>query len=93
MFEYEFLEDKNRFIVKANGVQIGEVDYKYHGDKVIIITHTGVEKEWSGNNLGFELVTRVVNFAKENDLKIIPMCPFARREFTRTPEFQEVEYK
>ncbi|NLY21447.1 MAG: N-acetyltransferase [Tissierellia bacterium] len=93
MFEYEFLEDQNMFIAKSDGVKIGEVTFVNSGENVMIIDHTGVESEWSGNNIGFELVSRVVDLAKQRNKKIIPLCPFARREFTRTPEFQEIEYK
>jgi predicted GNAT family acetyltransferase len=36
------------------------------------------------------MVKATVDFAKENKLKVIPLCPFAKSLIEKTPEFQEV---
>jgi len=63
------------------------------GSKFWIIDHTYVNPEYRGKNIAGELVNYVVKIVKENKVKIIPLCPFASKEFSRKPEYREMEYK
>jgi hypothetical protein len=56
----------------------------------MIIEHTEVNDELKGQNVGFQLVKTAVEFARANNIKIIPLCPFANSVFKRKPEFADV---
>jgi predicted GNAT family acetyltransferase len=43
-----------------------------------------------GTGAGKELVKAGVEFARENDLTVLPLCPFAKAIIDKTPEFQDV---
>jgi predicted GNAT family acetyltransferase len=49
------------------------------------LIQTFAAKDW-----GEDLVEAGVKFARENSLKIVPNCPFAKKVIDETPEFQTV---
>ena len=56
----------------------------------IVIDLTAVSDERPGQGVGRELVRTAVEYAREHDLKIIPVCPCARSVFDSTAEYQDV---
>lgn len=68
---------------------IGESTYS-KSEKLWIIDHTFVEKEYGGQGIASKLVAKLVDEAKSNNIKIIPLCPFAKREFEIKKEYSEV---
>jgi uncharacterized protein len=81
---------KGAFIIKEDNQRLAEMTYSKAGDSLIIIDHTDVSDVLRGKGAGKQLVTAAVNYARENNLKILPLCPFAKSVFDRTPEFQDV---
>ena len=67
-----------------------EVTYVYDNQGTIIIDHTFVSKELSGQNVGKQLIKKVVDFARQENKKITPQCPFAKKEFSRNKEYEDV---
>ena|SRR6218665_2224238 len=78
------------FYIEDNAKQIATMTYVFRNEKTFIIEHTIVDPAYEGKGLGKQLVKAAVNFARENDLKIIPLCPFAKAIFDRVPEFADV---
>lgn len=81
----------NRFVAYDNDKEAGEITFIKSGRYTLIIEHTGVSEEYEGMGIAKVLVKKVVDYAIENDKKIIPLCPYARKEFDRTPEYQKIE--
>lgn len=91
---YQFDEESSRFVVKdGEGKEAGEVTYSKAGDNVLIIDHTGVDEAHRGQGLAAKLVNKVVEKAKKEDLKIMPLCPFAKKEFDENADYKEVLHK
>jgi len=82
--------NKGAFFVEAEGKRIAEMTYSRAGTGRIIIDHTEVGPELKGMGAGKQLVTAAVAYARKNNLKILPLCPFARSVFERTREFDDV---
>lgn len=78
------------FVVEENGNRAAEMAYTNAGAGRIIIDHTFVESHLRGSGLAKDLVEAGVRFAREKNLKVIPLCPFAKATIERTPEFQDV---
>ena len=78
------------FVIEENGNRAAEMTYTNAGKKKIIIEHTFVESQFRGEGIAKDLVATGVKFARENNLKVIPLCPFAKATINRTPEFQDV---
>jgi uncharacterized protein len=83
-------ETKGKFFIEHEGKEVAAMHYVYAGDKKIIIDHTEVATEYEGRGLGKQLVTAGVAYARKNDIKIIPLCPFAKGVFDRVPAFGDV---
>lgn len=62
-------------------------------EDVIKIEHTYVYEELKGQGAGKLLIKKVVDFAKEENKKIIPVCSFAKKEFDKNKEYESVLYK
>jgi len=81
---------KGRFFVLSEGHTTAEMSYVWAGEKKIIIDHTEVDDRWRGQSVGKQLLDKVVTFAREKELKIIPLCPFAKSVFDKTEAFRDV---
>ena len=83
-------ETKGFFKAELEGKEAGRMSYTWAGKEKMIIDHTEVHPEFKGKNAGKQLVMAAVNFARENKITIIPLCPYAKSVFDRTPEIRDV---
>ena len=88
--EREDFGQKGRFVIYEDGVFAGEMTYTWAGPNKFIIDHTGVEKAFGGKGFGKKLVLKAVDFAREKELKILPLCPFAKAEFDKNDSIADV---
>ena len=83
-------DKKGSFFIEIEGKQEAEMTFVFAGEDKIIIDHTGVNPGNEGKGLGKQMVAQAVTYARENNIKIIPLCPFANKVFDKTPEFRDV---
>lgn len=88
--QHENNEKKGAFRAVDQQVQAGKMTYTWAGDTQFIIDHTEVNPEFSGRGVGKKMLQQAVDFARAKHLKIIPLCPFAKSVFDKTPEFSDV---
>lgn len=81
---------KGRFYIERNGITVAEMTYTHAGNERIIIDHTEVSDVLRGQNVGKQLLMQAVDFARNKNLKIIPLCPFAKSLFDKLPEIRDV---
>ncbi len=81
---------KGRFMLYEAGIFAGEMTFTWAGERMFIIGHTGVEKEFGGKGYGRKLFLEVVKYARDADVKILPLCPFAKAEFEKHSEFSDL---
>ncbi|HBN05120.1 MAG TPA: N-acetyltransferase [Bacteroidales bacterium] len=82
-------KEENRFELFVNGKDAGEIDYQIKDSK-LIINHTGVNKEHEGKGLARMLVEYAVNYARENNFKILPICPYVKIVIERNKEYHDL---
>jgi predicted GNAT family acetyltransferase len=83
--------NKNGYFEATDGEnQAGKLGYVWAGEQKFIIDHTQVNEAYNGQGVGKKLVMKAVEYARENNLKIIPLCPFAKSVFDRTGEIRDV---
>jgi len=80
---------KGSYFLIINGVQ-AEMTYSRAGDGIIIIDHTDVPPALRGRKVGERLVSRAVADARQERITIVPLCPFAKAQFGRHPEWRDV---
>ena len=83
-------DKKGAFYIEVNGKQEAMMTFVFAGEDKIIIDHTEVNPGNEGKGFGKKMVTKAVEFARENRIKILPLCPFAKSVFDKTPEFKDV---
>ncbi len=83
-------ETKGKFYVENDGREVALMTYAKAGADVIIIDHTEVDASLKGKGVGKDLVAEGVKFARENNLKIIPACSFAKAEFDKHDDYADV---
>jgi uncharacterized protein len=82
--------EKGFFYIDVNGKHEAMMTFVFAGKDKIIIDHTEVNPAFNGKGFGKKMVEKAVNFAREEQIKIIPLCPFAKKVFDKTPEFKDV---
>lgn len=83
-------ETKGFFKALEDGVEAGRMTYSWAGTEKFIIDHTEVNPEFGGKGVGKKLVLEAIDFARKNNKKILPLCPFAKSVFDKDPSLQDV---
>ena len=81
---------KGSFYVEENNQRLAEMTFSRAGDSILIIDHTEVSDVLRGKNVGKQLVAAAVDYARKNNIKILPLCPFAKSVFERVKEYSDV---
>ena len=85
------LNDKNGCIyVSINGQSEAKLTFVFASNDKIIIDHTEVNPGNNGKGFGKKMVVKVIEFARERNITIIPLCPFAKSVFDKNSEFRDV---
>lgn len=88
-----FLSEDGRFYLNSDeGKTIAEIIYKKLED-IIIIEHTFVDSTLRGKDVAIKLVENIVRLAIDSDMKIRPLCPYAKSVFDKNPELDGVLHK
>lgn len=83
-------DSKSFWVENPAGERIAEVTFVMTGDDLAIIDHTWVDDSLRGQGVGRLLVAAVVNKMRKEHRKIIPLCPFAHKEFDTRPEYADI---
>lgn len=92
MLKIERTDDgkKGEFTLYEGNEKAGFITYVWAGENKFIIDHTEVFPEFGGRGFGHKLIDAVVQYAREHQLKIIPLCPYAKSVFDRTKDIQDI---
>ena len=83
-------DNKGAFYIEVEDKQEAIMTFVFAGEDKIIIDHTEVNPGNEGKGFGKKMVLKAVEFAREKGIKIVPLCPFAKSVFDKTPEFTDV---
>jgi predicted GNAT family acetyltransferase len=89
IIEHEQTGHRGAFFVEEEGRRLAQLTYTVAGTKVIL-DHTEVDDTLRGTSTGHKLVAAAVDWAREENVRLMPLCPFARSVFDKTPEFADV---
>jgi predicted GNAT family acetyltransferase len=80
---------KGAFVWRRDGEKLAEMTYSVAGSRVII-DHTDVDDRLRGQGAGKQLVAAAVAWARKEDRKLMPLCPFAKSVFDKTRDYADV---
>ena len=81
---------KGRAFVAQNSETLAEMTYSKAGDSLMIIDHTEVGDSLRGQGVGRKLLDKIVAMAREKNIKIMPLCPFAKSVFDKDGSIHDV---
>lgn len=88
---FDIKKGNNKFYIGNNEEKVqAEVSYFIDENNIITIMHTIVSPELGGQGVGKILIKKMVKFAREENTKIIPKCEYAKKEFTKNKEYEDV---
>lgn len=73
------------FLINREGKQLGEMVVSSAANNLTVY-HTEVAPEAEGQGLAKKLLLAMVQYARDKQLKVIPLCPFVQAQFKRHPE-------
>ena len=80
--------ENKRFVIYAEGKE-AIVEYK-KTNKVLDLYHTFTDPSLRGKGFAAQVVRAAFEFAKENNLKVIPTCSYVRIFVKRYDEYKEL---
>lgn len=82
---------KGRYVAKVEGANgEGELTYSRVNPHLIIADHTLVAESLRGRGVALALATRLVEDARTEGVKIIPLCPYVNAERRKHPDWSDV---
>ena len=84
-----FSPENNESTALFEGNIIGECQFEVEDNKWIIV-HTGVRPEFGGRGIAKELVKRVIEEARNRNIKIVPVCSYAQKLMLNNEEYKDV---
>jgi predicted GNAT family acetyltransferase len=81
------LNEKNHgaFHALEGSEELGEMVISISG-KELTVFHTEVKPEEEGKGVAKQLLDAMVDHARKNELKVIPLCPYVYVQFRRHPK-------
>lgn len=88
--QHKINETKGTFFIEKDGSRVAELNYSIRGGKKFIIDHIEVSGERRGKGIGKLLVMAAVDYARENNMNILPLCSFAKVIFEENESIRDV---
>lgn len=77
-------------MAEENNMTAGKMTFSIPASDFIIIDHTEVDPAFKGKGVGKQLLYKIVDMAREKNIKILPLCPFANAQFKKLTDIQDV---
>jgi hypothetical protein len=73
------------FVLEEGAERLAEMEFAIQGDNLTVY-HTQVSEKLQGQGVAGELLSTMVDYARKNNKKVIPLCPYVHAQFKRHPE-------
>ena len=88
--EREELNGVHEFVLRIDGERHGFLEFTRPEVGLMRIEYVEVSPALRGTGLGRRLVEKAVDFAKDAQLRVVPICSYARAVITRDPALSAV---
>jgi predicted GNAT family acetyltransferase len=88
--QHEFDKKRGSFYLEVDGKKLATMDYVMANEGKLIIEHTGVDDSLKGQGIGKKLLEKLVDYTRDNQIKVVPLCSFAVAVLNKTTEWQDV---
>lgn len=70
--------------------EAGAMNYTWAGSDKIIIDHTHVNENYKGPGIGKQILENIIAWLRADNIKVMPLCPFAKAQFDKNADFRDV---
>ena len=85
----EISGSKGRYVLLRDGAE-AELTISVSSPTLVIADHTGVPEALRGTGAGQALVAYLVEDARREGFKIVPLCPFVNAQRRKHPDWADV---
>lgn len=90
----EIKKGSNKFYIgETEKDMIARITWKNGGENIIVVDHTIVDPSLRGKGVAGKLLAKVVEMARTENLKILPVCSYVVAKMTRTNEYEDILHK
>ena len=83
--EREELNGVHEFVLRINGERLGYLEFTRPEVGLMRIEYVEVAPGVRGTGLGRQLVAKAIDFARHTELRVVPICSYARAVIERDP--------
>lgn len=69
---------------------IAEITFKEKDPHTIIADHTYVSDALRGQGIAGKLVEKLTTYAREQNVKIVPVCPYVKNKLEKTTAYHDL---
>ncbi|HMG91706.1 MAG TPA: GNAT family N-acetyltransferase [Chryseolinea sp.] len=73
---------KGAFFIEEGGKRVAEMVISLSGSNLTVF-HTEVSESLKGKGVSTQLLETMVKYVRDNNLKVIPLCPYVSVQFRR----------
>jgi predicted GNAT family acetyltransferase len=88
--EQEEKGHRGAFFITQGDKRVGEMTFSRVNPSLVMIDHTDVDDSLRGQGAGRKMLDAAVAWARANNTKFIPVCPFAKAQFDKDPSIGDV---
>lgn len=82
-------EERARFETELEDGNVAVLEFR-RGAGTITLRHTEVPPQYRGAGIGGRLVRHALDYARAQQLTVVPTCPFVTAWLRRHPEYQDL---
>ncbi len=83
-------KDNGFYMENEDGLNVAFITYQYESDDIIVANHTFVDESLRGQGVAKELLDRLADFARENNLKVRPLCSYVVKAFNTYNNYEDI---
>lgn len=80
------------FILDDNANTVAEMTYSHSTEDIIMINKTDISEELAGQNAGVLLLDKLVEWARKENIKVLPVCGFSKKQMENNEKYADVIY-
>lgn len=84
--------ENNRFELEVDQL-IAFIEFDKMEPNILDLVHTEVPEALEGKGVGSKLVEGALQYSRDNELKIIPSCPFIKSYIDKNPQWKDLIVK
>lgn len=88
--EHHETSGQGRFEARDENKFAGKLEYSREEENKMVIEHTEVDPSFQGGGVGKDLVKEAAKFARDHNMKIVPVCSYAKTILERGSDYDDV---